>query len=349
MIFLGILFLLFVGRAIFVPLLIAGFLWYLINAISAYYRKIMPFSRECKLTKFSSVMSPLTCRLFDGLALLLSFATIGGLVYAFITQIRPMAVQLSARLPEIQFQIHLLLNYLSNSFGFTINPDHLPDFTTIAASIGSSAAGATMVLGLVLIYILFMFIEQSTFGKKLSSLFPEKKQFNKMRFILNSIDENMKKYMFMKTFISAATAICSYLWLSYMNVEFASVWAFIIFIMNYIPTFGSIIAVTLPILYSLATASALNTPILVATGLITLQIVFSNLLEPRLTGRTLNLSTLAILVNLVFWGMLWGAAGAFFSVPLLVGTFIITAQFDRTRWIAVLLSANGEIPEKEGD
>ena len=341
--------LLFVGRAIFVPLLIAGFLWYLINSIAAYYRKVMPFSRECRLTKFSSILSPLTCRLFDGLALLLSFATLGGLAYAFVTQVRPMAVQLGARLPEIQLQIHMLLNYLSGAFGFTIDESHLPDLTTIAASVGSGAASMTMVLGLVLIYILFMFIEQSTFGKKLASLFPEKKQFGKMRFILNSIDENMKKYMFMKTFISAATAVCSYLWLSYIGVEFASVWAFVIFIFNYIPTFGSIIAVALPILYSLVTADALNTPILAAMGLIILQIAFANLLEPRLTGKTLNLSTLAILVNLVFWGMLWGAAGAFFSVPLLVATFIITAQFDRTRWIAVLLSANGEIPEKEED
>jgi len=348
MIFLGILFLLFVGRAIFVPLLIAGFIWYLINAIAAYYRKVLP----CRILPYTKAVVGDKCNLalgrgFDIFAMILSLVTLGGLTYAFITQIRPAAAQLSIRLPEIQFKIHSLLNYFSSSFGFTIDENHLPDFTTIAASIGSSAASITMVLGLVLIYIVFMFIEQSTFSKKLASLFPEKKQFNKMHFILNSIDENMKKYMFMKTFISAATAICSFLWLNYLGIEFAAVWAFVIFIMNYIPTFGSIIAVTLPILYSLVTASALNTPLLVAAGLITLQILFSNLLEPRLTGKTLNLSTLAILVNLVFWGMLWGAAGAFFSVPLLVATFIITAQFDKTRWIAVLLSANGEIPEKE--
>ncbi|MCL1891722.1 MAG: AI-2E family transporter [Alphaproteobacteria bacterium] len=348
-IFLGILFLLFVGRALFVPLLIAGFLWYLINAIAAYYRKVMPFSRECKLTKFSHFISPVTCRIFDGVAFLLSLATFGGLVYAFTTQIRPMAQQLTMRLPEIQFKIHMLLNYLTGALGIAIDADRLPDLTRIAAYIGASAASMTMTLGLVLIYILFMFIEQSTFGKKLAALFPEKKQFGKMRFILASIDENMKKYMFMKTFISIATALCSYLWLRYMGIEFAGVWAFIIFLFNYIPTFGSILAVTLPILYSLAMSSTLNTPIMVALGLIALQIVFSNLLEPRLTGKTLNLSTLAILVNLVFWGMLWGIAGAFFSVPLLVATFIITAQFDRTRWIAVLLSANGEIPEKEED
>jgi predicted PurR-regulated permease PerM len=180
-------------------------------------------------------------------------------------------------------------------------------------------------------------------------MFPNKTKSKKMRYILNSIDENMKKYMFMKTFVSAMTAILSYFWLHYIGVEFAGVWAFIIFVMNYIPTFGSIVACTLPILYALITSDGVNLPILTASGLIALQFILGNLLEPKLTGKTLNLSTLAILINLVFWGMLWGVGGMFFSVPLLVATFIITAQFDSTRWVAVLLSANGEIPEKKDE
>ena len=119
-----------------------------------------------------------------------------------------------------------------------------------------------------------------------------------------------------------------------------------IFITSYIPTIGAIVACALPILYSLITAPSLHQPILTAIGLIGLQILFGNILEPKLTGKTLNLSTLAILINLVFWGMIWGIAGMFFSVPLLVAIFITTAQFDSTRWIAILLSADGNIPDK---
>jgi predicted PurR-regulated permease PerM len=119
--------------------------------------------------------------------------------------------------------------------------------------------------------------------------------------------------------------------------------------MNYIPTFGTIVSVTLPVLYSLIIGSEAEFIILLASGLVALQILIGNVFEPRLTGKTLNLSTLAILINLVFWGVLWGPVGMFFSVPILVAAFIATAQFDHTRWIAVLLSANGEIPAKEGD
>lgn len=332
-----------IGRSIFLPLLVATFLWYLTNAIAAYYRKILPYGKKY------CVMNKTLCKAFDLTSFLLSLATLVGLFYAFVTQIRPMMTQLVASLPEIQSKLMTLLNYIAGQFGVTVSPAALPNITGIAANIGMGMAGALMSFGMVLVYMLFMFIEQSTFNKKIARLFPDSKRFKKINFILDSINDNMKKYMFMKTAMSAATALVSYFWLKYLGVEFAGVWAFIIFIMNYIPTFGSIVATTLPVVYVLLTAATLTTPLLVAAGLIAVQIVFGNIIEPRLTGKTLNLSTLAILINLMFWGMIWGAVGMFFSVPLLVATFIICSQFDKTRWIAVLLSADGEIPEKEED
>ncbi|MDR1207662.1 MAG: AI-2E family transporter [Rickettsiales bacterium] len=340
-IFLALLFILFIGRTIFIPIVVATFVWYLLNAIAAYYRKILPFRKIEKYTpKFSR-------HIFDALSFLLSFGTFGGLVYLFITQIRPAFAGLIARLPEIQAHLGMLSEFVSKQFGITINADFLPDTSHILSSVGASATQFSAGLGLVLIYIFFMYIEQSTFSKKFAALFPKARESNKMRYILQSIDDNMKKYMFVKTATSALTAIISYFWMHYLGLEFAGVWAFIIFIMNYIPTFGTIIATALPILYSLITIGTANEIILIAAGLIALQILIGNILEPRLTGRTLNLSTLAILINLVFWGMLWGPVGMFFSVPFLVAIFVITAQFDRTRWIAILLSTDGAIPEKE--
>jgi predicted PurR-regulated permease PerM len=339
LLFAGVIFILWLGRPIFIPVVIAAFLWYLINAISAYYRKAMP----CKDRKKNGVLLP---AIFDWISSILSLATFGGLIYMFATQIRPMFTELMARLPDIQTKLALLADYLTGYFGISFSMDSLPNITGIATSIGSSVTGFATTLCMVLVYILFMFIEQSTFNKKFAALFPNKTQSKKMSYIFTSIDENMKKYMFMKTFVSAITAVLSYFWLHFLGLEFAGVWAFIVFITSYIPTIGAVVACSLPILYSLITANTVNTPILVAIGLIGLQVCFGNILEPKLTGKTLNLSTLAILINLVFWGMMWGVAGMFFSVPLLVATFIITAQFDSTRWIAVLLSANGEIPDK---
>ena len=225
----------------------------------------------------------------------------------------------------------------------------IPNIANIAAGIGASVAGIVTSTGMILVYMIFLFVEQSTFNKKFSALIPNKKEYKKARFIVDSIDDNMKKYLFMKTLLSGITGVLSYFWLQMIGVEFAGIWAFIVFITSYIPTIGAIVACALPILYSLVTAPSLQQPLLTAAGLIALQVIFGNILEPKLTGKTLNLSTLAILINLVFWGMIWGVAGMFFSVPLLVAIFIITAQFDSTRWIAVLLSADGKIPDKNDE
>lgn len=332
--FIGTIFILWIGRDIFIPICIAAFFWYLINAISAYYRKAMPYN-DYKISGF--------------LSKLLAIATFIFLIYMFITQINPMFSELFGNVTEIQSKLNLMTDYLGGMFDLSVSSANLMNLSDVINNISLSAANGVATISMVLVYIFFMFIEQSTFRKKFDAFFDNKRQSKKISYILQSIDENMKKYMFMKTVISAATALFSYFWLNYLGLEYAGVWAFIIFITNYVPTFGAIIACGLPIIYALITSDTMHLPVLVSIGLITLQILLGNIVEPKLTGKTLNLSTLAILINLVFWGMLWGVAGMFFSVPILVAVFIITAQFDSTRPIAVLLSADGNIPDKKDD
>lgn len=340
-IFAGLIFLLWFGRSILIPLLIATFLWYLMNAISDYYRKVLPY-RDA-----SDTQHKIWHNVFNFISHIATLFTVGIIVYLFITQIKPMFSELVAMLPTLQTKLVDFGIYLSNSVGMNFDTKLLPNITDIASKIGASVATIATSMGMVFVYMIFMFVEQSTFHQKFSALFPSKRQSKKSRYILDSIDYNMKKYLFVKTTISAITGILSFIWLQLIGVEFAGVWAFIVFVTSYIPTIGAIVACSLPILYSLVTAPSLQQPLLTAVGLIALQIIFGNILEPKFTGKTLNLSTLAILINLVFWGMLWGVAGMFFSVPMLVAIFIICAQFDSTRPIAILLSADGNIPDKK--
>lgn len=327
------------GRSIFTPLLIAVFLWYMINVIADYFRKVIPCAKT----------TPFFGKAFDWLSRIISIGAIGYIIYLFATHIYPMFAQLQNALPALQDKLLVAMNYMSTSFGISIDTNILPNFTQIAASVGASAAAIVASVGMILIYMLFLFIEQETFRNKLKNLFTNKRQSKKYAYIIESVDRNMKRYLFMKTIISALTGITAYIWLRIIGLEFAGVWAFLLFIMNYIPTIGSIIACALPILFALAIGPSLQLPVLTTVGLIGIQILFGNILDPKLTGKTLNLSTLVILINLVFWGMIWGIIGMFFSVPLLMITFIITAQFDSTRPIAVLLSANGTIPDIRGE
>lgn len=340
-IFIALIMFLWLGRSILIPLLVATFLWYLINATATYVRKVFPYNSD-RLR----IARPIASRAFDWISNTLSVLAMCGLIYFFATQIQPMFRELLVALPELQHRFVQFSHYLSESLGIRFDASMIPNIANIATGIGASVANILTSTGMILVYMIFMFIEQSTFNKKITALIPNKSKYKKARYIIDSIDENMKKYLFMKTVLSGITGVLSYFWLQMIGVEFAGIWAFIVFITSYIPTIGAIVACALPILYSLVMAPSLQQPILTAIGLITLQIVFGNILEPKFTGKTLNLSTLAILINLVFWGMIWGIAGMFFSVPLLVAIFIITAQFDSTRWIAILLSADGKIPDK---
>ena len=327
--------LLWLGRSIFIPFLVALFLWYMINVIATGFRQFLPYRHE---TSF-------VARILDWIARFMSIGAIGFIIYLFATHIRPMFTQLQVALPVLQDKLLTAIDYMSGSLGISMDVNLLPNFAKMAASVGASAAGIAASIGMILIYILFLFVEQETFGKKIKNLFANKRQSNKYAYIIESVDKNMKKYLLMKTIISGLTGLFAYAWLRAIGLEFAGAWAFIMFILNYIPTIGSIMACALPILFALAVGTSIQLPILTAVGLIGLEILFGNILDPKLTGKTLNLSTLVILLNLVFWGMIWGVVGMFLSVPLLMIIFIITAQFDSTRPIAVLLSANGKIPD----
>ena len=338
--FIILIFLLWIGRSLFIPLLFATFLWYLLNAIAAYYRKIMP----CYKTSTGSCRIP--TKLYNFTSGVLSLATVGGIIYLFATQIEPMLLELYNSTPILQQKLFMFSNFISDKTGIKIDMNLMPNLPQIAAYIGSSLAGIATSTGMVLIYLIFMFVEQSSFNQKIDAMPLSKLKSKKLRFILNSIDENMKKYLFTKTFISAATGLCAYISLRIIGLEYASVWAFIIFILNYIPTIGSILACALPIAFALISTETWQTPLFTAIALVALEIVFGNIIDPKLTGKTLNISTLAILINLVFWGMIWGPAGMFFSVPILVAIYITTAQFSSTRWIATLLSTDGKIPDE---
>ena len=338
--FIGLMFCLWIGRSLLIPIMVAAFLWYLINAIAAYYRRIMPcyITKSCK-SKFSAIA-------FDCLSMMLSLATVAGFLFMFATRIKPMLIELYNATPILQQKLLTFSHFISSKTGFELDMDLMPDLPQIASFIGSSLASIAKSTGMVIIYLIFMFVEQNSFRKKINSLPIAKIKAKKLRYILASIDENMKKYLFTKTAISAATGITSYIALKMIGLEYAGVWGFILFLLNDIPTIGSILACALPIAYALISHDTWHVPLFTTIALISIETVFGNIIDPKLTGKTLNISSLAILINLVFWGMLWGPAGMFFSVPILVATYITTAQFESTRWIATLLSTDGKIPDE---
>jgi AI-2 transport protein TqsA len=142
---------------------------------------------------------------------------------------------------------------------------------------------------------------------------------------------------------SAATGAISYAILLVVGVDFAAFWGFVIFLLNYIPTIGSMLGILLPTLLAVVQFATIGPVLAVIIGGGATQFLIGNIIEPRLMGTSLNISPLVVLISLAVWGSIWGLAGMFLSVPLTMIAMIVFSYFRPTRPIAIMLSGNGEI------
>jgi predicted PurR-regulated permease PerM len=146
-------------------------------------------------------------------------------------------------------------------------------------------------------------------------------------------------YIALKTFVSAFHGLLSFAVLAAFGVEFAVMWGVLIFLLNFIPYLGSLVAVSLPIALSfLQYVEGSWRPLLITLLLLLIQRAVDNYIEPRLTGHKLGLSPLLVLLSLAFWGWLWGVVGMILAVPLTVIGKIILENIRETKPLATLIS-----------
>jgi AI-2 transport protein TqsA len=159
--------------------------------------------------------------------------------------------------------------------------------------------------------------------------------------ILSHAQEDIQTYLWIKTVTSTVTGVVSYFILKWVGVDFAGFWAFTIFLLNFVPTVGSIIATLFPAILALIQFETIYQFLFVLISVGTVQIVVGNFLEPKLMGRSLNVSPFVVILSLTLWGSIWGIAGMFLSVPITVMMLIVFAHFEQTRYLAILLSGDG--------
>lgn len=194
---------------------------------------------------------------------------------------------------------------------------------------------------LIALYVIFLFIEQHFFQRKIEAIFVQTKSQKLVNNILDHIARDTQTYLGLKTLVSLATAFFSYLIMKGVGLDFAEFWGLLIFFLNFIPNIGAIIATAFPAALALIQFSTWAPFIILTSGIILLQFFIGNIIEPKLMGRSLNLSPLVILLALGVWGTIWGILGMFLSVPITVILMIIFAHFDNTKPIAILLSQDG--------
>jgi len=327
----GVFYVLVVGKAFLVPLAVAVMSWYIINALSRVYAKYLPKTDKPNV-----------------LTTALSLITIGVFTYFAVVMVQDNISAVSAAAPAYKANFDTIVQTIVLKFNLQSVPNINEMLTgiEIAPMITKLAGTFTNAIGnifLVLIYVLFLLLEQGTFKRKIVSLFPNKSRRQSILSILSHAQEDIQSYIWIKTLTSTATGVISYVILKLVGVDFAGFWAFTIFLLNFIPTVGSIIATFFPAMLALIQFGGFFEFFIVLIGVGLVQVIVGNLVEPKMMGNTLNLSPLVVMLSLTLWGSIWGVAGMFLSVPITVILLIVFAHFKKTRSIAILLSGDGNL------
>jgi AI-2 transport protein TqsA len=213
-----------------------------------------------------------------------------------------------------------------------LNPGALVDLAR-GALMGVASVLSTTVL--VLIILIFILAEAGGFGYKLRAAMGQADA-DLSRF--TRITYEVQRFLGIKTLTSLATGILVGVWVWLMGLDFPLLWGLLAFLLNYIPSVGSILA-AIPAVGLALLQYGVSRAIVVAIGYLAVNIVIGNLIEPNIMGRRLGLSALVVVLSLIFWGWVFGPIGMFLSVPLTVIVKIMLENTNDFRWVAVLLDS----------
>lgn len=277
------------------------------------------------------------------LAILLSVIIFLGATYFIADNATSFGVQLASYSPK--------LNGLIASVAGRLGMDVPPTITELiqrldpASHLGQVAKGLqsfASTAAFVLVYLGFILASRKGWERKAVALFGARDRRQEAMAAFFRIRNGVEQYLWVQTVTGLIIATASWLAMVAVGLDNALFWATLIFIASYIPLVGGIVAVALPPIFALV---QFETPWQAAVLFGVLQMIgmlVGNVIQPRMQGRSLNMDPIVLLLALAFWSVVWGLPGAFLSTPLTTVMMVILAQFQGSRWIAILLSADGD-------
>ncbi|MEQ9064465.1 MAG: AI-2E family transporter [Vicingaceae bacterium] len=328
----SIVYILMVGKNLIIPFVFALLLWFVIREI----RRFIDKSRWLRQKLPDWVKS--------------LFASI--LIVAFLGMISKIITNSIKGLSKSYKIYEANVTDVIENFNATFNVDLMEmardqlgdfDFGALLTALFNSLSDIFSSAFIIIIYALFIFLEEVNFGSKLRAIFSENEKFETIIEILNRIERSVSQYLGLKTLVSLVTGTLSYVALYFIGIDSPEFWAFLIFLLNFIPTIGSLIATLFPAVFSLLQFGEITPFVLVLVIVGVIQLAVGNILEPKVMGNSLNISPLVAILSLSFWGAIWGVTGMILSVPITVIMVIVFSQFDQTRSVALLLSEKGKL------
>jgi predicted PurR-regulated permease PerM len=324
-------FVLYVCASILQPLFIAGLLVYLILPV---HQRLVRWRVPSAIAYLLIVLSVLGLFLGIGAMAYRNFAELSERLSVYEERLDGLARKALRGLPVA---VPDLDNWhVRNLLTFDIGPESRIR-NVFRAAVGNFLAFLTATF-VVLLYLIFLLAERVSLPGRVARAFGEARA-KEIMAVVEAINRAVHDYITLKTFVSALQGLLSFAVLAAFGVDFAGMWGVLIYLFNFIPYIGSLVAVSLPIILTfLQYADEPWKPLLITLLLLLIQRVVDNFVEPRLTGQKLGLSPLLVLLSLAFWGWLWGVVGMILAVPLTVIGKIILENIRETKPLATLTS-----------
>ena len=280
------------------------------------------------------------------LALILVAILIAGLLFAalIVPSLNDFLISLPDYQERLSTQIAAVLSWLGER-GVNIPAEEVsgalhPGWVMIlAGGIFAALSSALANAFLLLLTVVFILLEMADFPRKLRLVL---KNPERSLSTIEKFSQHAKRYMVIKTLLSAATGVLIWLLLLILGVDYPVLWGTLSFLLNYVPNIGAILA-ALPVALLALVQLGVGSALLTVLGFIVVHIVVGNFIEPKLMGKVLSLSTLVVFLSLVFWGWVLGPIGMILSVPMTSLVKIALESYEETRGLAFMLGSGTEI------
>jgi predicted PurR-regulated permease PerM len=317
-------------RAIFIPLTFAVLLSFLFAPLNRFLvRKKVPTAIILAIMIF---------------IILTMFTLIGSVMYASISSFVMEFPKYEAKITnvvqnliiELEIPQEEITNYLNNKVNWVEIADKLSLSEVLSKTTGSFINFLVNLL-LIVVFMMFIVLGHNKLLTRMEKIITHERAMHSV-LVFSKLEKQLKTYLLNKTFISLLTAVIGMFFIYIFGVDFVIISGFFLFVLNYIPNIGSVIATIFPIVVCMIQYGFGWQVIALSGSLILTQATMANVIEPKLMGTRLHLSPIMILIALIFWYWVWGPVGMILAVPLTSSFSIIIKEFESMKLISALIS-----------
>ena len=300
------------------------------------------------------------CHVPSPIAMILVLLIVTCICIVFVYLIFAMVNMVLAKLPEYISKVARFDSYISTKLrsAFNVTESEFPSVITllnidwvgqvknVLTSISSTSVSVLGDVAMIILYLMFLLMERTTIYSKISAAFPESKE--EAQVVVKNIGHQTSRYLSVKVMISAATGVLFYITAIISGMDFPLVWGVLAFLLNFIPTIGSIVVTVIAtFVAAVQFLPHWSKVFVIFFAFLAIEMILGNVIDPKLQGVQLNLSPLVILVMLSLWGYVWGIVGMFLAVPITSVIQLICANIPSMRPLAILLSSGSSITREK--